>query len=404
MEQILNGIKILDFTQMKTGPMGTQILGDFGADIIKVERGETGDWERQFPAFGKYTDTGASSFFLALNRNKRSLSLDLKAVESKEIIYRLVKEVDVVVQNFRPGVMDRLGFGYSDLKKIKPDIIYCSNSGYGLTGPYTSRPGQDLLAQAVSGLIQMNGTEKEPTPVATSVADGVTAIYLALAVLGALYHKKCTGEGQEVAVDLLSSLVAFQQEEVSAYLNIKPTPSFQRSKNGIAAPWNGAPYGIYKTSDNKFIAIAMNPLDKLGELIGELKICKYTTIDEAFNNRDLIREMIQTKIADQPLAYWIHHLLEADIWCAQVNDFSEMIADPQVQHNQLIQKLTHPKWGDIDIVATPIRYSKTPPKYKLAPPVVGEHSSDVLAEVGYSEKEISDFVQRGIITTTDVEH
>ncbi len=398
MEQILRGIRVLDFSQMKTGPMGTQILGDLGADVIKVERAKGGDWERHFPAFGKYTDVGASSFYLAMNRNKRSLAIDLKDPDAKTIIYKLAETADVVVQNFRPGVLERLGFGYEDFKKIKPDIIYCSNSGYGQTGPYRSRPGQDLLAQAVSGMILMNGTDGQPVPAASTVADGVTSIILALAIMGALLHKYRTGEGQEVEVDLMSSLVALQQEEVSAFLNLHPRPGFNRSASGVAAPWLSAPYGIYRTLDDKYLAIAMNPLEKLADLIEEQSIAKYTSVEAAYENRDLVKDLIQRKIQSKELSFWVDHLLEADIWCAPVHGFEEMVTDPQVIHNKLIQKMNHPNWGDFSIVATPIRYSSTPPTYRLAPPAVGEHSREVLEEAGFSEGEITEFLEQGIIT------
>ena len=167
---ILDGVRIVDFTQMKAGPMGTQILADLGADVIKMERASVGEWERRFASFGRFTPGGQSAFFLAMNRNKRSLALDLKAPEAKEIIHGLVTTADVLVQNFRPCVLVALGFGYDDLRAIKPDIIYCSNSGYGQSGPYVDRPGQDLLAQAISGiaLIERHRRPPRPRPIASS--------------------------------------------------------------------------------------------------------------------------------------------------------------------------------------------------------------------------------------------
>lgn len=397
MRQILEGIKILDFTQFKTGPMGTQLLADLGAEVIKVERPLVGDYERDFAAFGKCTAKGASPFFLAMNRNKKSLAIDLKAPQAKEIIYRLVEKADVVSQNFRPGVMEKLGFGYEDLKKIKPDIIYCSNSGYGLTGPYLKRPGQDLLAQAISGVIMTNGTEERPTSIATSVADGVTSIYLAFAILSALYYKKCTGEGQNVDVDLLSSMIAFQQEEISAFFNINPTPDFKRSSTGLTAPWNGAPYGMYKTKDNKYMVLATCPLDKLGKIIGEDRLDQYKPGVEAFEHRDELREMIQAKLIENTREYWLKLLLSQDVWCAQVNDFTDMAADPQVQHNKMIQKMVHPKWGEISVVATPIRYSETPAQYKTAPPDIGENSIEILKSIGFANEEIKEMVEKAVV-------
>ncbi len=396
MNRLLDGVKILDFTQYKAGPMGTQILGDMGADIIKIERSRGGDLERRFATFGRFTGKGDSPFFLAMNRNKRSLALNIKTPEAKEIIYKLAAEADVVVQNFRPGVLKKLGYGYEDFKKINPNIIYCSNSGYGLTGPYVKRPGQDLLAQAMSGLIMMNGTEDSPTAVATSVPDAVTALYLCIAILGALYHKKDTGEGQEIDVDLLSSAIAIQQEEISAYLNLKPRPEFKRSKTGLAAPWNGAPYGIYKTSDQKYIALGVVPMEKLSELIHAPELAEYTELEDAFDHRDDIRPIVQEKILQNTQEYWVDYMLGFDVWCAPVNSFKEMIHDPQVIHNQNIRKMSHSVLGEIGVVAQPIRCSKTPLCYEMAPPVLGQHSEEILHELGYEEEKIRDILSKQI--------
>lgn len=394
MNQLLQGVKILDFTQYKAGPMGTQILGDMGADIIKIERSEGGDLERSFATFGTFTGEGDSPFFLAMNRNKRSLGLNLKTPEAKEIIYKLAKEADVVVQNFRPGKLAKLGYGYEDFRKINPGIIYCSNSGYGLTGPYVTRPGQDLLAQSMSGLVMMNGKEEFPTAVATSVADAATALYLCIAILGALYHKRDTGEGQEVDVDLLSSSIAFQQEEVTAFLNLNPRPEFKRSKTGLAAPWNGAPYGIYKTSDEKYLALGVVPMEKLAKLLDAPQLEEFTDLSTAFANRDAIRLVVEEKILQNTQAYWVDYMLSFDVWCAPVNGFEEMVHDPQVIHNQNIRKMQHPALGEIGVVATPIRYSKTPIQYNMAPPLVGQHSAEILKELGYEEDAIEEILKK----------
>lgn len=393
MNQLLEGVKILDFTQYKAGPMGTQILGDMGADIIKIERSRGGDLERSFATFGTFTGEGDSPFFLAMNRNKRSLGLNLKTLEAREIIYKLAKEADVVVQNFRPGKLAKLGYGYDDFRKINPGIIYCSNSGYGLTGPYVTRPGQDLLAQSMSGLVLMNGTEDSPTAVATSVADAATALYLCIAILGALYHKKVTGEGQEVDVDLLSSTIAFQQEELSAFLNLKPRPEFKRSRTGLAAPWNGAPYGIYKTSDDRFLALGVVPMDKLAKLLDAPELAAYTELSAAFAARDEIRLVVEEKIRQNTQSYWVDYMLSFDVWCAPVNGFEEVVKDPQVIHNQNIRHMQHPQLGEIGVIATPVRYSKTPVQYRMAPPLVGQHSSEILGELGYTKEEIREILE-----------
>lgn len=398
MAGILEGIRILDFTQMKAGPMGTQLLGDLGADVIKVERAGTGDWERHLPVCGRLTAAGVSLFFLAMNRNKRSLAIDLKSPRARGILERIAQTCDVVVQNFRPGVLDRLGLGYRDMQRIKPDIIYCSSSGYGLSGPYVTRPGQDLLAQGIAGMIMANGTADQPVPVASSVADGATALFVALAILGAIVHKLRTGEGQHVDVDLMSSLVALQLEEVTAHLNRDDQLGYRRSETGIATPWSSAPYGIYRTQDDRYLVLAMNPLSRLAELLELPALSQYADDHSAFEWRDVIKPMIDARIREAPLDHWLGLLLAADIWCGPVNTFAETVADPQVVHNELFHSFDHPQWGAIKVVATPLRFDRTPPSCRMPPPSIGEHSREVLHEHGFSEDEIDALVAEQIIT------
>lgn len=394
MDELLNGVKILDFTQYKAGPMGTQILADMGADVIKIERTHGGDLERSFSTFGRFVENGDSPFFLAMNRNKKSVALNIKTPEAREVIYKLAEQADVVVQNFRPGKLEKLGYGYEDFRKINPEIIYCSNSGYGQSGPYLTRPGQDLLAQSISGLIMMNGTEDQPTAVATSVPDAVTSLYLCIGILAALYYRKVSGHGQQLDVDLLSSTIAIQQEEISAFLNLKPRPEFKRSKTGLAAPWNGAPYGIYRCSDGKYIAIGVVPMEKLSKLLDIPEIAQYTDLRVAFDHRDEIRLLVMDKIKEHDQKYWVDYLLSYDVWCAQVNGFEEMVRDPQVQYNHNIIKMQHPVAGEIGLVAQPIRFGRTPLQYKNAPPVVGQNTKEVLESLGYSEEEAGSIIAK----------
>ncbi len=398
MSGILDGIRILDFTQMKAGPMGTQLLADLGADVIKVERAGTGDWERHLPICGQFSVTGDSAFFLALNRNKRSLAIDLKAPEARSVLYRLASASDVVVQNFRPGVLDRLGLGYADLRRLRPDLIYCSSSGYGLTGPYASRPGQDLLAQGVAGMILANGTRDHPAPTASSVADGATALFVAIAILGAIVHRLRTGEGQHVDVDLMSSLLALELEEVTAYLNRGADLVFERSATGVATPWSAAPYGIYRTQDGRYLALAMNPLGKLADLLDLPELSRYADDRSAFEHRDLIKPIIERRILEAPLAHWLELLLGADVWCGPVNSFDEAVRDPQVVHNQLFPSFEDASGGVLRVVGTPLRYERTPPSYRRRPPRTGEHSREVLEEHGFSSAEVTALLERGVIT------
>jgi crotonobetainyl-CoA:carnitine CoA-transferase CaiB-like acyl-CoA transferase len=268
----LEGVRILDFSQMMMGPWATQLLGDLGADIIKIERPGSGEWERGLEMMGPLL-AGDSPCFLAMNRNKRSLALNLKHPEARRIVDALVPEVDVVVENVRPGVLDRLGFGYERLSQLNPRLIYCSASGFGSRGPYVDRPGQDLLIQALSGLAAHSGRATDPpTPAGTAVCDAMAAMMVTCGILAALHARAHTGRGQKVEVDLLSTSLAAQCQEAVAYLN--GVPHWQRSAAGIAQPWLGAPYGIYATSDG-YLALAMSSLRVLGELLDLPGIAAY---------------------------------------------------------------------------------------------------------------------------------
>jgi crotonobetainyl-CoA:carnitine CoA-transferase CaiB-like acyl-CoA transferase len=291
----LAGVKVLDFSQMMAGPWSTQMLGDLGAEIIKLERPGSGDWERSLPSMGELLE-GDSPFFLAMNRNKKSLTLDLKHPSAKELIYKLAEEADIVVENFRPGVLDRLGFGYEDLAEINPGIIYCSSTGYGSSGPYVKRPGQDLLLQGMSGLAYLTGRKGEtPTPTGTSIVDEATAMMNVVGILAALFHKQRTGEGQKVEANLLSTAISLQCQEAFAVMNLGQR--FERSEAGIGAPWAGAPYGVYATKDG-YMAIAMAPVPLIGEILGLPGLMKYKNPMDAFRYRDEIREQIEEKTVE----------------------------------------------------------------------------------------------------------
>ena len=232
----LSGVRVLDFSQMMLGPWGTQIMADLGADVLKVERPDGGDWERSLASMGQFLD-GESPLFLAMNRNKRSLSVDLKDPSGKELVLRLASEADIIVENYRPGVMSRLGLGYNDLKAVNSRLIYASGSGYGQSGPYVGRPGQDLLIQAMSGVMSHTGTETSPpTSAGTSFIDASTALMLVVGILAALRHRDRTGEGQRVDVSLFGTAIALQCQELSAFQNLRT--DWSRSPHaGVSQPW-----------------------------------------------------------------------------------------------------------------------------------------------------------------------
>ena len=394
MKSALEGVLVLDFTQMMLGPWGTQFLGDMGADIIKIERPGVGEWERTLPAMGELLG-GVSPYFLAMNRNKRSVTVNLKDPRGKEIIYALVKDADVVAENYRPGVMDKLGLGYEDLKRVNPSIIYVAGSGYGPTGPYVTRPGQDLLIQSMSGLAAQNGRAGEPpTPTATSFVDATTALMLAFSTVTALFHRMRTGEGQRVDVSLFNTAIALQCQELASFMN---TPArWERSASGIGSPWLAAPFGIYATSDG-YIAISMNSLTVLGELLDLRELAAYDTPRAAYDQRDTIKPLIERRVCTETSDHWLALFATRDLWCAKVQDFEDLMHDPQEAHNDLIQTVEHPELGQIKVIGMPVRFSETPGTIRLSPPLVGEHTGEVLRAAGYAPEQIETFHAEGVI-------
>ena len=394
MKMALDGIRVIDFTQMMLGPWGTQFLGDMGADIIKVERPKTGEWERGLEAMGELLG-GDSPFFLAMNRNKKSLTLNLKDPLGKQIIYDLVKNADAVTENFRPGIMDKLGLGYEDLKQVNPSIVYVAGSGYGPDGPYVHKPGQDLLIQALAGLASNTGTADDlPMPAGTTVVDASTALMLAFATMVGLFHKERTGEGQRIDVNLFSTAIALQCQELAAFMNM--SRRWERSKAGIGGAWLSAPFGIYATQDG-YIAISMNSLTVLGELLELPQLAEYDTSTLPYDKRDEIKPIIDARIAANTTDHWLELLGARDMWCAKVQNFDDLMNDPQVAHNELIQTVEHPVAGTIKVIGIPIKFSETPGSIRLNPPKVGEHNDEILQSLGYEATEIEAFRQEGVI-------
>jgi crotonobetainyl-CoA:carnitine CoA-transferase CaiB-like acyl-CoA transferase len=390
----LAGIRVLDFTQFMQGPWATELLGDMGADVIKIEPPGVGDWEREY-TFGNHRLNGESPLFLSLNRNKRSVVINLKAAEGRALVERLARDADVVVENSRPGVMARLGLDYERLRAIKPDIIYASATGYGPDGPYRQRPGQDLLIQGLSGLLSISGRAGEaPTACGTPIADAHGSRILALAIVLALFHRERSGEGQLVEVSLLDGLLATQTQELVTYLNGGPHP--ERSAAGIAHAYTAAPYGVYRTADGH-ITLAQAPMPKLAEALAAPDLAVYATLEAAYEHRDAIKERVQEILASQPSAHWLELLGAAGIWCGPVHSYRELADDPQIAHNGLFQRVEHPRAGTVTLVGSPIRMSATPPAITRVPPLLGEHTREVLRELGLEEATIEDLWQRGVV-------
>lgn len=393
MEHALSGVTIADFTQMMQGPWATQKLGDMGADVIKIER-IGGEWERQLEAGGRLLGD-VSPFFLAMNRNKRSITLDLKSDEGRAVAGDIVREADVLVENFRPGVMDKFGLSYEDASSVNPDLVYVSASGFGRDGPYEERPGQDLLLQSMGGLARYTGRKDDPpTPVGTAVVDEHAAMLIALHTMFALFHRERTGEGQRVDVNLLNAALDFQCQEITAALNMDV--EFERSEEGIAQAWLGAPYGIYETTDGH-VAIAMAPMETIAATLDLPELAQYDSAEATYEHRDEIKRTLEAYTREQPTDELLETLLAADVWAAEVNDFHDVAADPQVEHNEMLIELDHPNDGTFTTTGMPVEMSETPGVVRSPPPQPGEHTDEILAEIGYDTAERDRLAERGVV-------
>lgn len=388
----LHGLIVLDLTQLVQGPFATQILGDLGAEIIKVEPPK-GDWMRHFALDNLYIE-GESVSFMAFNRNKRSIVVDLKHEDGVNLIKRLAEKADIVVENFRPGVMERLGVGYDTLSAINPRLIYCGSSGFGNSGPYVKRPGQDILIQAMTGIATLTGKgDDAPMVPGVSLADLTAGLHIVYGVLAALYTREQTGQGQRVDVNLYNSLLTYITQEMGLFLNGGRAP--QRSNAGIPNAYTGAPYGIYETVDGH-IAIGMNPLNKLAALLG---VEGYETVESnnVMDDRDAIKAELAVAFRSRTTQAWLEILLAEDIWCGPVMSMADVEQDPQVAANEMIVSFDHPTAGTVRGMGIPVKFSQTPGTVRRPSPLKGQHSGDILREMGFADDEIQRLTDEGVV-------
>ena len=400
MEKALEGIKVLDFSHLLQGPFATQLLGDLGADIIKVERAGKGDMFRGMTFFNSWVGGTESPCFLAWNRNKRSIALNLKSPRVHEILMEMAKTADVVVQNFRPGVLEKLGYGYEDFRAVNPRIIYCSGSGYGETGPYATRPGQDMLLQGLTGVASATGPASTPPhPLGAGLPDQLGAMNMVYAILAALLWRERTGKGQRIEVSLLHSLMAHLSQEYFSVLNLGR--DFVRPDSGIGHPGTEAPFGIYATRDGRHISIAMSPFRHVMQTIGAEHLLHYDTPDQLFDKRDEIWREVDAVTRTFDCDRLLELLLDADVWTAEVKDFRRAAEDPQVVHAGIIQSYQHPLAGEVRAVGPAIRMSETPASIDRPAPMIGEHGREILAEYGIDEAEIAALEAAGDMTVQE---
>ncbi|MFM0037537.1 CaiB/BaiF CoA transferase family protein [Paraburkholderia strydomiana] len=392
---MLEGIKVLSFTHFLQGPAAVQMLADVGADVIKIEP-PGGAFERSWTGFDAYVE-GVSMFFLLGNRNQRSISLDLRDERAREIVWRLIKEADVLIENYRPGVLQRMGFGYDDVREINPRLVYCSCTGYGSSGPYLKRPGQDLLLQAISGMTMLSGeADSPPTPVGSAIVDQHAAALAAFGVVAALQARERTGKGTLVESNLLNAALDLQIEPFTYYLN--KGPLWPRTNPPTGSRFHPAPYGIYRTLDG-WIAVSLTPTEKLAAALSQPMLAGFSHPKDNVRRRDELNRIVYDALTTRTTADWMTTFDEHDIWYAPVNDYDQVEADPQVAHNRIIMEVDHPQAGPVRLLAHPVRYDGAAPPLTRQPPRQGEHTREVLAELGYEPHEINTLVEAGTALT-----
>ncbi|MBN9065427.1 MAG: CoA transferase [Rhizobiales bacterium] len=392
---VLSGIRVLDCSIAMAGPFAAQRLGDLGADVVKVEP-VTGEWQRHVAAGGARGNRVNVSF-LSLNRNKRSLAVDLKSEDGKKVLLDLVKTADVFLQNYRPGVAKRLGVDYETLSRINPKLVYISMSGYGESGPYVNRPGQDLILQAMSGAMLSAGrTGEAPTPAGQYLVDAVTAYTAFEGALAALFHRERTGEGQLVEVNMLDAITTIQMQELSVFT--VGGKKQERSAEPHAHVFIRSPYGAFATSGG-YILLSCPSLRKLGEIIGEDSFRDMDGEVDSWTRRDEIFAKTRDKLMAKTSAEWLKLFEEAGIWAGPVYGYADLVSDPQIAHNGTFVEYEHPTEGRVKTPGFPIKFSKTPSKVERGAPLAGQHTREVLQEAGYDAATIDRLEKAGVIAS-----
>jgi crotonobetainyl-CoA:carnitine CoA-transferase CaiB-like acyl-CoA transferase len=391
----LAGVRVLDLSTMLSGPFGSMILGDLGADVIKIETPDGGDGTRRF---GPYFVEGESAYFLSINRNKRSLVLNLKLEEGRQVFYDLVRVSDVVFENFRPGVVERLKIDHATLQPINPRIICCGCSGFGRVGPYADRPAFDIVVQAQSGAMSMTGeADGPPMKLGLAVGDVSGGMYAALGVLAALHHRAVTGEGQQVETDMFSATLSWLVPWTGFYLASGELPR----RTGTSHPQN-FPFQAYPTKDGH-IVFNGHPPKFWSLLCGCLEIPeverdpRFATDDARRRHKAELDAVLEARLRARTTAEWLALLVEAGVPAGPINDVAEALADPQVEANGMLLTIPHATAGVVRATGNPIRMPAARDHHG-PPPLLGEHTDEVLGKVlGYSEGKVRRLREAGAI-------
>ena len=391
MARVLEGPRIIDLGTFITGPCAGMLLADLGADIVKIEQPGTGD------PFRNYEGKLYSPQFRAYNARKRSLCLDLKAAQAREVLGRLLMDSDVLIENYRPGVLAGLGYGWERLHELHPRLVYCSITGFGSAGPYADRPCYDTVAQALSGYLSQTVDPENPRVVGPPLADAVSGMYAAYGILGALVERGRTGKGRHVEVAMLDSLIAFATTQFAGYFATGRIPG------PVSRPRVSQSY-VLRCSDGKLIALHLAAVDKFFKSLTVsierpdlASDARFTSNRLRAANYEALTTELQSVFRQQPRAHWVARLTGHDVPHAPVATLDEVCADPQVQHNAVFQKLVHPTQGEVMNVRRPVLYDGDRDAGAMAPPVLGEHSESILLELGYGKEAIEIMARDGLI-------
>ena len=391
----LQGIRVIDFSQILAGPFCTMLLADMGADVVKVEKPNGGDDTRRYgPPFIE----GESAAFLTLNRNKRSIVLDLKSEQGLGVVRRMLADADVMLHNFRPGVVERIGLGYADVSALNPAIVYCAVSGFGATGPYSQRAGFDLVAQGMSGLMSINGfPDSPPAKVGVPMADLNTGMFCAYGILTAYINRLATGKGQHVDASLLESGMAYTLYESATYF----------ATGEVAGPLGSAhrmiaPYQAFATQDGyiNIGAANQNNWERMCRAVGRddlLDDARFASNPERMVNIQSLTPIMEETFRTQTTAHWVEVLERAGVPCGPIYNIEQVYADPHVQSRDMAVELQHPKAGGIRNIGVAVKLSDTPGSVRTPAPLLGQHTDDVLAEFGYADADIAALRQSGAL-------
>ena len=389
----LEGIRVLDLTRALSGPFCTMILGDLGADVLKAEPVGEGDMCRAWGPF----DKGIGCFFLSVNRNKRSLAVDFRSAEGQETLRELALQADVLVENFKPGTIEKLGLDYGTLKKANPRLIHATITGFGSDGPYGTWPGFDQIAQGMSGMMSLSGEpDGPPTRLGVPLADLVSGMWLSTGITAAIHQRTATGQGQKVDTSLLAAVVGMLCVQGQRYLSLGDVPARAGNEHPVIYP-----YGAFQASDALVNIAAANQAqwkklcDTLGlsDLVDDPDFTDNTLRDQ---NRARLRGLLNEKLAAKTAIEWSKELMEAGIPAGPVYDLGQMFNDPQVQHQGMVETITHPVIGDLAQLSNPLRLGEVGPKtVRIPPPALGEHSAEVLADWGLATDRIDSLIAGG---------